>query len=238
MTSNEPPPVTAGFQLIARTPDFVVIHKAPGIGFHREGNDPGLFDSVKHALELDPLFPVHRLDKVTSGLMLLARTPQAAQTFGKLFQQHKVDKYYLALARGKPAKKQGTIKGDMEKARRGAWKLTRSMNNPAVTHFRSYGTQSGVRVFLLKPASGKTHQIRVALKSLGTPIIGDRLYSEASPSDRVYLHAFALRFRFAGELFQYLQPPEQGELFQSPDIAALIRDQLTPPWQVKFPGEK
>ena len=188
---------TPDFHLIDQCDDFVVIHKYPGIGFHREDETEGLFDRVRSALALPSLYPVHRLDKVTSGLLLLAKTRNAAGELGRQFAAHGIDKYYLALARGKPRKKQGTIKGDMEKARRGAWKLTRSLQNPAITHFRSFGSDSGIRTFLLKPASGKTHQIRVAMKSLGTPILGDRLYG-GPEADRVYLMVAGLPLELKG----------------------------------------
>lgn len=233
-TNQDPDAV---FQLIDQTAEFLVIHKFPGTGFHRDENDAGLFETVKSQLALEELYPVHRLDKVTSGLLLLAKTAAAARQFGELFAAHQVEKYYLALARGKPRKKQGTLKGDMEKARRGAWKLTRTLNQPAITHFRSFGTDSGTRVFLVKPASGKTHQIRVALKSLGTPILGDSLYGGPA-ADRVYLHAFALRFSLNGRHYEYNAPPRHGELFLQPELATLITQQLTPPWRVEFPVKK
>ena len=168
---------------------------------------------------------------------MLAKTAAAAREFGELFAAHRVEKYYLALAKGKPRKKQGTIKGDMEKARRGAWKLTRTLDQPAITHFRSFGTESGIRVFLVQPASGKTHQIRVALKSLGTPILGDRLYG-GEQSDRVYLHAFGLRFQLNNRQYVYVTPPSYGELFHHAGIETLIKDQLTPPWQVPLAPKK
>lgn len=228
-TDNNPP-----FRLVDETPEFVVVHKSPGFGFHREEDTPGLFEQIKEQLGLDELYPVHRLDKVTSGLLLLARTLATAQDLGEQFAQQRVEKYYLALCHGKPRKKQGTIKGDMVKARRGAWKLTRSAEQPAITHFRSFGTPSGVRLFLVKPASGKTHQIRVALKSLGTPIIGDTLYA-SEPADRVYLHAFGLRFHVNKQRYDYVAAPIQGSAFQQPAIATLIHEQLTPPWNIDFP---
>lgn len=224
------------FQLIDQQPGFVLVNKAPGIGFHQENDADGLFQSVKSTLQIDTLFPVHRLDKVTSGLIVFATDAAAARELGEHFAHRQIDKYYLALSRQKPKKKQGTIIGDMEKSRRGTWRLTRQRNNPAVTHFKSYGTPSGLRVFLLKPATGKTHQIRVALKSLGAPIIGDPLYESRThnqpPADRCYLHAFALSFTVQGKQFAYCNNPEAGELFRLPVIAKIINEQLAPPWEI------
>ena len=249
MTSDYPQPSDApnkeyskDFLIVADTEDYLVIHKFPGISFHSENNEPGLFERVKQHLKLAELYPVHRLDKVTSGLLVMAKTSQAAQAFGDLFAEGRISKFYLALSQGKPAKKQGTIKGDMSKARRGAWKLARTQNNPAITRFRSFGTKAGVRVFLLKPLTGKTHQIRVAMKSLGSPILGDQLYDKAIDADRVYadrvyLHALALRFELNGQQREYVAPPLSGEAFLLPAVQEVLRNQLTPPWQVSFPGE-
>lgn len=232
------------YQVIARHPGFIVINKAPGISVHQEGSQPGLTRQLKHTLNLTQLYTVHRLDKITSGLMVFATDKAHAQIFGELFEQRKIDKYYVALSYGKPKKKQGTIKGDMERTRRGAWKLCHSQSNPAITHFKSYGTDSGIRLFLVKPASGKTHQIRVALKSLGTPILGDNLYGGAQtmledktqPIDRTYLHAVGLSFSIKQQSFQFQCPPECGVYFQIPAIQNLITDRLNPPWKQAIPG--
>lgn len=235
MTSDAcPPHSNPPFRLIDETQEFVLVNKSPDIGFHREQDAAGLFELVKQQLQYQELYPVHRLDKVTSGLLLFARNRATAQDLGEQFANHRIEKYYLALGLGKPSKKQGTIKGDMVKARRGAWKLTRTLDHPAITQFRSFGTSSGIRVFLVKPATGKTHQIRVALKSLGTPIIGDQLYG-GEAADRVYLHAFGLRFHIENKPYEYLCPPNFGSVFQMPSIETLIHDQLTPPWQLDFP---
>lgn len=226
--------------VIDQQPDFVVIYKPAGIGFHQEENTPGLFQQVQQELDIPDLFPVHRLDKVTSGLVLFAKNSQTAAALGKQFENKHIEKYYLALSAAKPSKKQGLIKGDMEKARRGAWKLTRNQSNPAVTQFKSFGTETGIRLFLVKPATGKTHQIRVALKSIGAPILGDALYGckAATTTDRTYLHAFALRFRLDNEEHAYCVAPQTGEHFLSADIQVLIKDRLTPPWKIDFPQLK
>ncbi|MGR5488912.1 pseudouridine synthase, partial [Vibrio alfacsensis] len=76
---------------------------------------------------------VHRLDKMTSGLLILAKRAEVAAQFSRLFEQRDIDKYYLAIGSKKPKKKQGSIIGDMERSRRSSWKLVNSKNNPAVT---------------------------------------------------------------------------------------------------------
>ena len=220
------------FKLVAATTEFVVLNKAAGISFHSE-QGAGLVVQAEQALGFK-LFPVHRLDKVTSGLIVLARSSEAAAQLTRLFTSHQVEKYYLALSMNKPAKKQGWVKGDMAAARRGAWKLLKTQMNPAVSYFISQGfADLPVRAFLIKPYSGKTHQIRVALKSIGAAIAGDVLYQGAA-ADRVYLHAFALRFTLAGKVYQYQQLPEQGAYFQQLSCSGAWQ-QWAEPWLLNWP---
>jgi tRNA pseudouridine32 synthase/23S rRNA pseudouridine746 synthase len=143
-----------------------------------------------------------------------------------------VEKYYLALSDAKPAKKQGLIRGDMEKGRGGAWKLCQSQLNPAVTQFFSHSLAPGRRLFLLRPRTGKTHQLRVAMKSLGAPILGDALYG-GSAADRTYLHAYALALTLDGEALRFVCPPAQGSEFAVPALAAYLQQQ--PPWTLPWP---
>lgn len=225
--------MSAPFQLVAETADFVVLDKAAGVSFHSE-EGAGLVVQAEQALGFK-LFAVHRLDKVTSGLIILARSSAVAAQLTSLFTRHQIEKYYLALSLSKPAKKQGWVKGDMVAARRGAWKLLKTQHNPAVSYFISQGfADSPVRAFLIKPYSGKTHQIRVALKSVGAAIAGDSLY-QGGAADRVYLHAFALRFWLAGVEYQYQSEPTVGQYFQQLTSQAAWQQWVTP-WHMPWPA--
>lgn len=227
------------FKIIAQTDDFVVVTKSAGVNFHDEEHQgAGLFSQVKNLMKtqysVSELYPVHRLDKMTSGLVLFAKNLKSAQLFGKLFEEHKIEKYYLAISDKKPARKQGLIKGDMAKSRRGMFKLLRSMENPAITQFYSYGIANKQRLYLLKPHSGKTHQLRVALSSISAPILGDPLYNSNSISDRGYLHAYALRFDFQGTVYQYVTPSDNGEHFLSQNLQDKLAE-LAQPWLLNWP---
>ena len=238
-------PENLSFEVIDLQDNFVVINKAADTNFHDENElGKGLFNQVKKHLQLDELFPVHRLDKMTSGLIIFATNHQSAQQFQLLFSKHSIEKYYLAISDKKPNKKQGLIKGDMVKSRRGAWKLLRSMHNPAISQFFSYTLKDGKRLYLIKPHSGKTHQIRVALSSIGAPIIGDSYYYPATKIatttttqlmyQRGYLHAFALRFTLNNQNYQYIVPPNNGDEFINETVQLKIND-ITPPWQLNWP---
>lgn len=223
------------FQIIAEEPDFLVVCKPAGVHFHSQDGHPGLFASLERARK-EQLYAVHRLDTVTSGLLLIARSAKAARTLGGLFAAHMVQKYYVALALGKPKKKQGRIIGDMAKSRRSQYKLLRSRNAPAVTQFFSSTVIPGMRLYLLRPLSGKTHQLRVAMSSLGTPILGDTLYG-GKAADRSYLHAWRIEFCHHGREYAFTFDPDQGELFMLPEAIAQLA-QYFPPSSLPWPGKK
>ena len=204
-------------EIVFENSDFLVVYKPEGLNFHSEG-EAGLVVQVTKQLGLEQLFSVHRLDKMTSGLIILAKSSSLANQLTKLFENRQIEKYYLALSMRKPKKKQGWVKGDMSVSRRGSYKLLKSMENPTVTQFKSVALRTHERLFLVKPHTGKTHQIRVALKSLGSPIAGDERYAnsdEAKLEDRAYLHAYALRFTLKGQAFSFVVPPKSGERFLS-----------------------
>lgn len=226
------------FDLIDDQPEFLVIYKKAGANFHTEAGELGLFETVKQTLQLDTLFPVHRLDKVTSGLLLLAKSEAANVQFNGQFLARSIEKYYLAISEKKPNKKQGTICGDMVPARRGSWMLTKALTNPALTQFFSKGLGDGKRLFIIKPHTGKTHQIRVALKSVGAPILGDIYYADASAAkqlDRTYLHAYSLAFEFNGTPYRYTAMPREGEFFLNANFAAAMAEYQTP-WALPWPS--
>jgi len=226
-----------GFVLVARTDHFVVINKAPGIAMHRDTADQGLAMLVSAALG-QPVWPVHRLDKMTSGLLVFALSAGAAAELSAAFAAQQVSKFYLALSDHKPRKKQGRIEGGMERSRRSRWKLTRRRDNLARTEFYSTALKPGLRIFLCRPYTGKTHQIRVALKSIGAPIVGDPLYHEVVEPvpDRGYLHAWQLVFVFAGETHRFRADPDTGELFRLPELRTLLAGDWSDPFSLRWHG--
>ncbi|GEA49662.1 RNA pseudouridine synthase [Vibrio inusitatus NBRC 102082] len=219
------------FDIVDNQPDFILINKHPGVSVHKDDNDTALLQEVQNTIDSAPLYLIHRLDKMTSGLLLLGKNQQTASELSQAFAKREVEKFYLAISDKKPKKKQGLIKGDMAKSRRSMWKLILSNENPAITQFFS-ASADGYRVFICKPRTGKTHQIRVALKSVGSPIVGDPIYTPTSKSDRGYLHAFALAFEFNGKSYRYQLDPSNdtklGDLWQRPAIKQQITDWQQP----------
>ena len=220
--------------LLYENEDFLVVDKPAGLNFHSE-EEAGLVVLVQEQYKLEAIYPLHRLDKMTSGLVIFGKCKEAAQQFGKMFENREVEKYYLAISLRKPKKKQGWIKGDMKSARRGSWMFAKTNDNPAITQFHSTALREGERGFLVKPHTGKTHQIRVALKSIGSPIAGDIRYAqsdEAKKEARGYLHAYALRFEYKGETYRFLQPPKEGERFLSDAFNAIVSQEWRRPWEL------
>ena len=198
--------------IIYQTDDFIIIYKPCGISVHKDQSEIGLTTLLAEQLGVPQVWLVHRLDKVTSGLLIFALNAESAAEFFRLFAEHRIQKTYLALSNQKPKKKQGLIVGDMQKARNGAWKLCQSKENPAITRFESVSCEPNLRLFILKPQTGKTHQLRVAMKSLGSPILGDALYGKNTEKiDRTYLHAARLQFEFKDKAFDVFTPPKEGE---------------------------
>ena len=201
-------------EIIYTHDDFIIINKPCNVSVHKDHDEIGLLQIIAAQLGLTKVWLVHRLDKITSGLLILALNPQSAAEISQLFAQRKVEKTYIALSVHKPKKKQGVICGDMQKSRRGTWKLSQTKENPALTRFYSTSCEANLRLFVLFPQTGKTHQIRVAMKSLGSAILGDRLYGDQTPCDRTYLHAYALQFNYRGESIAVTCPPKCGQFFQ------------------------
>lgn len=224
-------------KVIENHKDFLVIYKPEGLSFYEDNPLPDIMKILRYMEkeqilpEGERLFPVHRLDKITSGILLFARGRDASNKLGNLFRHHHIQKIYLAISNEKPKKKQGVITGDMIKDRRSRWKLLHTHNNPAITLFKSYPiiTEDAkyLRLFLLKPITGKTHQIRVAMKSLSAPVLGDPIYSRPSLArleDRTYLHAYGIRFSYENKNYEYVIPPITGKYFLHKDILNTLKE--------------
>lgn len=215
--------------LIFENEDFIVFNKPAGLSFHSEDGE-GFVVKAEKQMGIK-LYSVHRLDKMTSGLLILAKSSASANKITKLFENREIQKFYLAISTRKPKKKQGWIKGDMGSARRGSYKFLKTNDNSAITQFISTALRTQERFFLIKPHTGKTHQIRVALKSIGSPIAGDIRYAaveDAKDEERGYLHAYALQFSLDNKEFSFVCQPNDGERFLSDECRSVIKQWIEP----------
>jgi len=171
---------------------------------------------------------VHRLDKETSGVIVLARTQGAFNFLKREFMSHNVNKTYLAIVRGVPRQKRGiidipigitngTLKRSIGSSR---------MKKEAVTEYeleKSFGQYSKLMV---RPKTGRTHQIRVHLSAIGHPIAGDRLYggrNQPAWATRTMLHALRLELALPGKNNQvFFEAPIPGDMRAALDELAAV----------------
>lgn len=160
---------------------------------------------------------VHRLDMATSGLMLMARGTEAQRRLGRMFQQRRVEKRYLAVVGGVPNPGQGEIDLPLitDWPNRPKQKVDHRIGKPALTRYRVVATdlQANTARVQLFPHTGRSHQLRVHLLAIGHPILGDELYAGArwqQASERLLLHAEWLQFPhpFTGEPVSVTSNPD------------------------------
>ena len=178
-----------GLMLIIDKPAGLPVHAGPGGGDNLENYS----DALRFGLPRLPAL-AHRLDRDTSGCLALGRHPKALRKLGKLFSDGKVEKTYWAVTKGVPAKLSGTVDAPLKKETRGSgWRvIVAEDGQSAVTTYRTLAQKDGLAFIEAKPKTGRTHQVRVHLASLGAPIIGDPQYGDFSPEERaqpMMLHA-------------------------------------------------
>ena len=236
IAAQEPPPEEARtsarpqnipLEIIYEDEDLICLNKPAGLVVHpAAGNWSGtLVNAVlHHAGKLstggNPLRPgvVHRLDKDTSGCILVAKTDAAHAALARQFAERTAQKTYLAVVRGKPRASAGIVTGAI--ARHPVHRQRMAVSNrpgarAAETAWKVIATDPKVSLLECRPKTGRTHQIRVHLKHLGHPIAGDRVYGGGADFPRQMLHAWKLRIthpRTGRELLFTAPPPEDFPL--------------------------
>ena len=192
-------------RILLETPEFAVVAKPPGLIMHPGvADEPGTLAHrlVAHYPELaqvgNPRRPgiVHRLDRDTSGVVLIARTAAAYYALQQAFEHRLIKKRYLAAVHGRPAAAVAQIDAPIGRhpTRRTHMAVTRS-GRAAHTSYAVLAASGGVALLDVRPHSGRTHQIRVHLASIGHPVLGDPRYGPRPPlANRLLLHAWSLEF--------------------------------------------
>ena len=138
---------------------------------------------------------VHRLDKETSGCLVVAKTDAAHHSLSEQFAARKVEKTYLALVEGCPRMPHGTINAPISRHKVHRQRMTvDDRGREAITHYRVLASQEGKALVECRPKTGRTHQIRVHLKHIGHGIVGDPVYGRRGTQTRHFLHAWKLAF--------------------------------------------
>ena len=197
------PPPDLGLEVLHVEPAFVVLAKPPGL-LSEPGRGPDKRDSL--LIRAQAVYPdariVHRLDMMTSGVIVLARETLAHASLSEAFREREVDKRYEALVHGRPAQDEGEIDLPLvvDWPNRPRQIVCHGTGKPSLTHYRVVGEThvDGVGTLAriaLAPVTGRTHQLRVHLASLGCPIAGDPFYGIAGDTaPRMMLHACRLAF--------------------------------------------
>ncbi|MBN2115025.1 MAG: RluA family pseudouridine synthase [Anaerolineales bacterium] len=220
--------------IVFENEDLIVVNKPAGMVVHpAAGHASGTL--VNAVLGYDPEIEgiggeerpgvVHRLDKETSGLILLAKNEQAHRWLQDQFRLRKVEKTYLALVDGKPPTPSGRVEsyiGRDPSHRKRMANVPESRGREAISEYKTVESFRKHTLLEFHPLTGRTHQIRLHCAFLGCPIVGDEVYGRKKPSveiSRHFLHAYRLKIILPGEketrLFEVPLPEELNHVLIS-----------------------
>ena len=180
-----------GLMLVIDKPCGLPVHRGPKGGANLETS----FEALRFGLPRPPVL-AHRLDKDTSGCLVLGRHRKATASLGLLFKHGKIGKTYWAVVEGGPAEDEGIIDMPLGRlnAERGWWQKPDPDGQNAVTNWKVRGRGNGLAWLELEPVTGRTHQLRVHTSASGWPIFGDNIYGTGPRfgEPRLHLHSRAI----------------------------------------------
>ncbi len=207
-------------QIVLESDSLLVIDKPSGLAVHGgSGLSYGLIECLRQLRPEDRYLElVHRLDRDTSGLIMIARRPAALRELHRQLREDKVDKRYLALVAGKWPRTLKRVEAPLQKnVLQSGERMVRVAREgkPSVTEFAVVERFAGATLVEAKPITGRTHQIRVHAQHAGFPLLGDNKYSSEKGEEmcrqiglkRLFLHAWSLRFALPEEGRIALQAP-------------------------------
>jgi len=217
-TAAPPPrllPEDIPLDVIFENDDAIVVDKPQGMVVHPGSGNPGgtlanalLFqcEGLAQRFGQDDPRPgiVHRLDKETSGVIIAAKSPAAHEHLARQFHDHAARKTYIALVKGALPSARGKIETRLARDARDRkrFAVVSTGGRPAVTFWHVLRSTNGYSLVSLRPATGRTHQLRVHMLHMRTPILGDPLYARRDPripDATLMLHARRLRITLPGE---------------------------------------
>jgi 23S rRNA pseudouridine1911/1915/1917 synthase len=229
-----PPPVPSGLipeniplEVIFENSDLIIVSKPAGMVVHPSpGHDSGtlVHAALGHSPDIMSIGGeerpgiVHRLDKETSGLIVIAKNEQSHRWLQDQFKSRTVEKIYLALVDGKPPTPTGRVEAPIGRNtthRKLMAVVPLEKGREAVSEYRTLESFPAHTLLEVHPLTGRTHQIRVHMAFLGCPVAGDTVYGKHKPTvelDRHFLHAYKLKITLPGEktpkLFEAKLPEE------------------------------
>jgi len=196
-------------RILENNDDFIVIDKSPGVpvqgGTKSKKNLIDILASSEFFKDTKP-FPVHRLDKETSGIMIISKNHNSARLLTTLFRLRKIHKTYLAVCHGQISKKKGELKNELITFENDKKKIEK-----AITYYKVLSETDTTSFLELKPVTGRKHQLRKQLAIIDNPIVGDKKYilsNKKIKSDKdLMLHAYSLKFYINNKKFFYKASP-------------------------------
>lgn len=210
-------PESIPLDILHEDSNVIVINKPAGMVVHPGAGNPSgtlvnallaYYPSIRNVGETDRPGVVHRLDKDTSGVLVFAKTEKAYQWLVKQFKSRDLKKAYIALVDGHPPTPTGRIETPIERDIHHRTRMAaglRGQGKPAVSEYFELERFENHSLVEIHPITGRTHQIRVHLSYIGTPVVGDTLYGRRRASiklGRFFLHAKTLSIKLPGERVQ------------------------------------
>ena len=206
------PPADDGLELIYSDESLLVVNKPAGLlAVPGRGEDKQDCLTLRIQRQFTDALVVHRLDMATSGLLVFARGIEMQRSLSELFGKRNIVKQYIAMVTGKPQCETGEINLPIaaDWPNRPRQKIDHELGKPSLTRYRILATNSDVSRIELEPVTGRTHQLRIHLASIGHAIIGDNLYGGPA-SVRLMLHARMLSFAHpvSGKMLTFICEPQ------------------------------
>jgi len=198
MIIYQPPPDTGSTVIFAD--DWLIVADKPSglLSVPGRGEDKADCLVARVQREYPDALTVHRLDMSTSGLLLLARGPEMQSHLSRLFRERAVDKSYVAVVAGLVSDDKGEIDQPLivDWPNRPRQKIDHEIGKPSLTRYQviARDATAGTTRVALEPVTGRSHQLRVHMASLGHSILGDELYGDEFSAPRLLLHAAELSF--------------------------------------------
>ena len=213
--------------ILYQNDDFIILNKWTGIATQGGSKINISIDDIIKNISNDYNL-VHRLDRETSGLLIIAKNLESTKYFGKLFREHLIKKVYIATCQGNPNNKESEIVLSITD------KKNPSKTSKSITRYQVYQTNKNLSNIIFLPKTGKTHQIRIVAKHLGCPIVGDTKYNNQNKYnfEKLKLNAYLLYFTFKNTEYEFtsILPNHFNDFFKKNKLKninlALIKNSL------------
>ena len=185
--------------IVYQNDNFIILNKWTGIATQGGSKiNISIDDVIKNISNKYNL--VHRLDRETSGLLIIAKDMKTTKYFGKLFREQLIKKIYVAICQGSPKNKESEINLSIPD------KKDSSKVSKSITSYKVYQTNNNISNVIFSPKTGKTHQIRIVAKHLGCPIVGDSKYNIQNKYnfEKLKLNAHILNFTFNKKDYEFI----------------------------------